>query len=64
MLSLIVTLVLIGVILCLVNTYIPMDGNIKKILNIVVLVAVVLWLLSIFGILGAIGPVPSYHRLN
>jgi O-antigen/teichoic acid export membrane protein len=50
MLSLIITLVVIGVLLWLVNTYIPMDANIKKILNVVVLICVVLWLLSFFGV--------------
>jgi hypothetical protein len=42
-----------GVLLWLVNTYIPMDAKIKNILNIVVVIAVVLWLLSAFGILGS-----------
>jgi hypothetical protein len=52
MISLIVTLIVIGVLLWLVNTYIPMDGKIKKVLNIVVMVVVVLWLLNVFGVLG------------
>jgi hypothetical protein len=51
LISLAVTLIVIGVLLWLVNTYIPMDGKIKKILNIVVVVCVVLWLLFAFGIL-------------
>ena len=50
--SLVVTLIVVGVLLWLVNTYIPMDANIKKILNIVVVIAVVLWLLRVFGVLG------------
>jgi len=50
--SLVVTLIVIGVLLWLVNAYIPMDGKIKKILNIVVVICVVLWLLSVFGVLG------------
>ena len=59
MISLIVTLIVIGVLLWLVNAFIPMDSNIKQILNIVVIIAVVLWLLSVFGVLNAInGPVP------
>jgi hypothetical protein len=49
-----IVLVVVGVILWLVNTYIPMDAKIKKILNIVVVVVVVLWLLSAFGILGSL----------
>ena len=51
LISLAVTLVVIGVLLWLVNTYIPMDGKIKKILNVVVVVCVVVWLLFAFGIL-------------
>ena len=50
--TIIVTLIVVGVLLWLINTYIPMDGKIKKILNVVVVVLVVLWLLNIFGILG------------
>lgn len=52
LISLVLTLIVVGVLLWLINTYIPMDGKIRKILNIVVVVAVVLWLLSAFGILG------------
>ena len=51
LISLAVTLVVIGVLLWLVNTDIPMDGKIKKILNVVVVVCVVVWLLFAFGIL-------------
>ncbi len=52
LMSLVVTLIVVGVLLWLVNTYIPMDGKIKRILNIVVVIAVVLWLLSAFGLIG------------
>ena len=51
LLSLAVTLIVIGVLLWLVNTYLPMDGKIKKILNVVVVICVVVWLLFAFGIL-------------
>ncbi len=51
LLSLVVTLIVIGVLLWLVNTYIPMDGKIKKILNVVVVICVVVWLLFAFGVL-------------
>ena len=54
LISLIVTLVVVGVILWLVNNYIPMDGKIKTILNVVVVIVVVLWLLSLFGLLGSL----------
>lgn len=52
LINLIVTLIGVGVLLWLVNTYIPMDRKIKSILNVVIVVAVILWLLSSFGILG------------
>ena len=57
MISLVLTLIVVGVLLWLVNTYIPMDGKIKKILNIVVVVCVVVWLLYAFGILGRGGDI-------
>jgi len=50
--TIVITLIVVGVLLWLVNTYIPMDGKIKKILNIVVVVVVVLWLLNVFGVMG------------
>ena len=49
--TLILVLVVIGVIMWAVNRYIPMDANIKKILNIAVVIVIILWLLSVFGIL-------------
>jgi uncharacterized membrane protein YhdT len=55
LISLAVTLIVIGVLLWLVNTYIPMDGKIKNILNVVVVVCVVVWLLLAFGILNHSG---------
>ena len=51
LISLIITLVVVGVLLWLVNAYIPMDGKIKKILNIVVVICVVVWLLFAFGVI-------------
>jgi hypothetical protein len=57
LITLIVTLVIVGVILWLVNSYIPMDAKIKSILNVVVVIAVVLWLLAAFGILHEISNV-------
>jgi len=53
LINLIVVLVIVGVILFLVNNYIPMDAKIKSILNIVVVIGVILWLLQAFGILGS-----------
>jgi hypothetical protein len=51
LITIVVSLIVVGVLLWLVNTYIPMDGKIKKVLNIVVMVVVVLWLLHVFGVL-------------
>ena len=48
----VVVLVVVGVLLWLVNSYIPMAGSIKSILNAVVIIVVVLWLLSVFGLIG------------
>jgi len=44
-------LIVVGVLLWLVNSFIPMQGTIKSILNAVVVIVVVLWLLDIFGFL-------------
>lgn len=49
--QLVVVLIVVGVLLWLVNTYVPMDAKIKSILNAVVVIAVVLWLLTLFGLL-------------
>ena len=57
LISLAVTLIVIGVLLWLVNAYIPMDGKIKKILNVVVVVCVVMWLLFAFGVLNHSGDI-------
>jgi hypothetical protein len=53
--SVVLVLIIVGIGLWLVNRYIPMDGKIKTILNLVVVVAVVLWLLYGFGVLGHAG---------
>jgi hypothetical protein len=54
LLSIIVVLIVVGVLLWLVNNYIPMDSKIKGILNAVVVIIVVIWLLQAFGLLGDI----------
>ena len=48
-------MVIVGVILWLVNAYVPMDKKIKTILNIVVVILVILWLLRAFGLLSGLG---------
>jgi hypothetical protein len=52
LISLVIVLIVVGLLLWLANTYIPMDAKIKNIMNVVVVIAVVLWLLSVFGVLG------------
>ena len=52
--TIVISLIVVGVLLWLVNTYIPMDAKIKKILNIVVVVVVVLWLLNVFGVFNGL----------
>jgi hypothetical protein len=51
-LQVVVVLVVVGVVLWLINRFIPMAGSIKTILNVVVVIAVLWWLLNIFGILS------------
>jgi len=57
LISLVVVLIVVGVLLWLVNSYIPMDAKIKNILNVVVVICVVVWLLSAFGVLGHSGDI-------
>jgi hypothetical protein len=52
--QIIIVLVVVGVLLWLVNNYIPMDSKIKSILNAVVVIGVVLWLLQAFGLIGSL----------
>jgi 1-acyl-sn-glycerol-3-phosphate acyltransferase len=54
LLNILITLIIVGVLLWLVNNYIPMDGKIKSILNAVVVIIVILWLLNAFGLLGSL----------
>ena len=50
LLQIALSLIVVGVLLWLVNTYIPMARSIKSILNAVVVIVVVVWLLNIFGL--------------
>jgi len=54
LLQILLVLIGIGVLLWLVNNFIPMAGSIKSILNAVVVIGVVLWLLNIFGIIHSL----------
>jgi hypothetical protein len=57
LINLVITLIVVGVLLYLVNSMIPMDAKIKNILNIVVVIVVVLWLLSVFGVIGSMSAI-------
>ncbi|MBC7962965.1 MAG: hypothetical protein H7Y05_08475 [Steroidobacteraceae bacterium] len=52
LIQLVIVLVVVGVVLWVINSYIPMQSTIKKILNAVVVIVVILWLLSVFGLIG------------
>ncbi len=54
LLQILIVLIVVGVLLWLVNRFVPMQGTIKSILNAVVVIAVVLWLLNIFGLFHSI----------
>ncbi len=57
LIQILVALIVVGVLLWLVNSIIPMAGSIKSILNAVVVIVVVLWLLNVFGVLHSISRV-------
>ena len=59
--GIVVVLVVVGLILWLINTYIPMAGAIKSLLNIVVFIVVLIWVLQTFGL---IGPINGIHIPN
>lgn len=52
LITVILVLIVIGILLGLINTYIPMAGSIKTIINVVVVLCVIFWLLSVFGIIN------------
>lgn len=53
-LTVLLVLVVVGIILWLINAYVPMDGKIKTILNVVVVIIVIIWLLKAFGVWSAL----------
>ena len=59
--TVVIALVVIGLLLWLVNTYIPMDPKILGILNAVVVIAVVIYLLQVFGLLSTIENIKVGH---
>lgn len=54
LLTIFIVLIVAGLLLWLVNTFIPMDRKIKSILNVVVVIVVIIWLLNVFGVLDHI----------
>jgi hypothetical protein len=59
LITVVLTLIVVGVLLWLINTYIPMQATIKKLLNIVVVIVVVLWLLYAFGVINQSGDISN-----
>jgi hypothetical protein len=54
LLNVLIVLIVVGVILWLINNYIPMDRKIKSILNAVAVIFVIIWLLQVFGVLDSL----------
>jgi len=52
MIAVVITLCVIGLLLWVINTYLPLDAKILRIINVVVVICVVFWLLNVFGVLG------------
>ena len=61
LIQLLEVLIVVGVLLWLVNRFIPMQGTIKSILNGVVVIAVVLWILNVFGLFSSLSPNSRWH---
>jgi 1-acyl-sn-glycerol-3-phosphate acyltransferase len=61
LIHLVIVLIVVGVLLGLVNNYIPMDRKIKNILNAIVVITVVLWLLQAFGVLESMNNIHIGH---
>lgn len=61
LLTLIIALVAVGVVLWAINTYVPMDGKIKKLLNVVVILLLIVWLLQAFGVIDKLDHVRVRH---
>lgn len=55
LMSILVTLIVVGVLLWLVNSYIPMDGKIRQVVNAVAVIGTVLWVLNVTGLFTGFG---------
>ncbi len=58
LIQIVLLLIIVGVVLWLINQYIPMAASIKSILNAVVVIAVIIWLLNVLGLLSG---TPKFH---
>ena len=63
LLTVVVVLIVVGILMWLINAYIPMQGTIKKILNAVVVICVIIWLLSVFGVIN-MGTTINVPKIN
>jgi hypothetical protein len=54
LLTILLVIIIVGVLLWLINSFIPMDRNIKTILNVVVVIILIVWLLKVFGIFSSL----------
>ncbi len=54
LIDIVLVLIVVGLIMWLLNTYVPMAGGIKSLLNVVVFVVVLIWVLQVFGLVGHI----------
>jgi hypothetical protein len=54
LLSILIVIVVVGVLLWAVNSFLPMDGKVKSILNAVVVILLIIWLLQAFGLLNVL----------
>lgn len=63
LISVVIVLIVVGVLLWLANNHVPMDAKIKSIMNAVVIIAVVIWLLQVFGLFGSLNTIqtPRLH---
>ena len=50
LLNILIAIIVVGVLLWIINTFIPMDRKIKQIFNIVVVIVLIIWLLKVFGL--------------
>ena len=61
LINIVLALVVVGMALYLINRFIPMASSIKAILNVVVVVAVSVWVLQVTGLWG---PISNYRLIR